>query len=129
MLQQAGITKQEQAANPQAVIDIIGFYSEASGGKLMDEQVWSKFNNPYAKQVNPEIGKGGMAGTKSPTTSPRGSPEGSPKLAPRPKLPATEPKKRPPVPARPAHTLSIYSTDIKPVVPEKPAQVAPQKPA
>ncbi|KND03890.1 STE/STE20/PAKA protein kinase [Spizellomyces punctatus DAOM BR117] len=135
LLQEAGISKSEQQANPQAVIDIIGFYSETSGGtKMSDQYVWSKFNNPYAQQANPQLRKGGMAGAKSPGTSPKSSPEGSPKLNTRQKLPAkdtAEPKRRPPVPARPAHTLSIYSTDIRPIAPERPPSVSgipPPKP-
>ncbi|KAI8827058.1 kinase-like domain-containing protein [Fimicolochytrium jonesii] len=120
LLQEAGISKSEQQANPQAVIDIMGFYSETNAGtQLADQYVWSKFNNPYAQQVNPGLAKG------SPARSPRLSPEGSPKPPPKPAM------KRPIIPERPAHTLSIYSTDIRPP-PEKPplgASVPPPKPA
>ncbi|KAJ3054500.1 signal transducing kinase of the PAK [Rhizophlyctis rosea] len=89
----------------------MGFYSEHAGGGTTADEVWQKFNNAYAQKVNPQISKGGMAGTKV-------SPHGSPKPGPRPKIPLKEApgetKRRPPVPARPAHTLSIYSTDVKP---------------
>ncbi|KAJ3041945.1 signal transducing kinase of the PAK [Rhizophlyctis rosea] len=126
LLQEAGISKQDQAANPQAVIDIMGFYSEHAGGGAMADEVWQKFNNAYAQKVNPQLAKGGMAGARSPKVSP----EGSPKQAPRPKIPPKdgEAKRRPPVPARPAHTLSIYSTDIKPADKPQPAGVPPPKP-
>ncbi|KAK9701387.1 hypothetical protein K7432_011738 [Basidiobolus ranarum] len=42
LLQEAGITKQEQKANPQAVLDAIGFYTD---NKKKEEAVWSKFNH------------------------------------------------------------------------------------
>ncbi|KAJ3415502.1 hypothetical protein HDV05_004704 [Chytridiales sp. JEL 0842] len=114
LLQEAGISKQDQAAHPQAVIDIMGFYTETSAGK-MNDTVWEKF--------------GGAKATTdlSPKVSPKVSPEGSPKVAPKPKPESADGKKRPPVPARPAHTLSIYSTDIKPQVPEN--KQPPPKPA
>ncbi|KAJ3108009.1 signal transducing kinase of the PAK [Phlyctochytrium planicorne] len=113
LLTEAGISKQEQQAHPQAVIDIMGFYSETSSGK-MNESVWEKFG--AAKPVP----------NQSPGVSPKSSPDSSPRL-PRPKHEVpTEIKKRPPVPARPAHTLSVYSTDIRPPNPDK---LPPAKPA
>ncbi|KAJ3143079.1 signal transducing kinase of the PAK [Geranomyces variabilis] len=117
LLQEAGISKSEQQAHPQAVIDIIGFYSETSGGMQMDDNVWAKFNNPYSHQVNPlqKPPKGSGRSQKSPDASPQ--------------LPAKDDvKRRPTIPARPSHTLSIYSTDIRPA--DKPAPgVPPPKPA
>ncbi|KAL1917930.1 uncharacterized protein VTP21DRAFT_3764 [Calcarisporiella thermophila] len=52
LLKTSGISKQDQQANPQAVIDIIGFYTEAQRKK--DDAVWSKFNkaHPLAAQAN-----------------------------------------------------------------------------
>ncbi|KAF9947930.1 signal transducing kinase of the PAK [Mortierella alpina] len=44
LLQESGITKQDQAAHPQAVIDIIGFYTDSQKGKQNDE-VWNKFGH------------------------------------------------------------------------------------
>lgn len=68
LLQNAGISQQEQIAHPQAVIDIIGFYN--------DQQL------------------------------------------------ELEDKKKPAIPQRPAHTLSVYSTDInKPIAPVKPPRL------
>ncbi|KAJ3333756.1 signal transducing kinase of the PAK [Blyttiomyces sp. JEL0837] len=107
MLQEAGISKQDQLAHPQAVIDVMGFYSDATGGKL--STVWDKL------------------GRAQPITT--SSPEGSPKLAPRPKLPTPDSgsQKRPPVPARPAHTLSVYASDVRPT--DKLSVAPPPKPA
>ncbi|RKO86510.1 hypothetical protein BDK51DRAFT_46704, partial [Blyttiomyces helicus] len=39
LLAESGISKQDQQANPQAVIDIIGFYSETSGGTDLRDQL------------------------------------------------------------------------------------------
>jgi p21-activated kinase 1 len=96
----------------------MGFYTETTGGKL-DESVWEKFGGAKPKtDVSPKV-------------SPKVSPEGSPKLAQRPKPPVdvNDAKKRPPIPARPAHTLSVYSTDLKPASTEGKAAVPPAKPA
>lgn len=61
MLQESGISKQDQAANPQAVIDIIGFYTDSQEGKQNDA-VWQKFGH------NPADGKPGKP-TPSSTVS------------------------------------------------------------
>ncbi|KAG0014352.1 signal transducing kinase of the PAK [Podila clonocystis] len=44
LLQESGISKQDQAANPQAVIDVIGFYTDSQEGKQNDA-VWKKFGH------------------------------------------------------------------------------------
>ncbi|OLL25753.1 Serine/threonine-protein kinase SMU1 [Neolecta irregularis DAH-3] len=41
LLSDSGITRTEQQQNPQAVMDIVAFYSKAAE----DDQVWSKFHN------------------------------------------------------------------------------------
>ncbi|KAJ3007172.1 signal transducing kinase of the PAK [Thoreauomyces humboldtii] len=109
LLQEAGISKSEQQAHPQAVIDIIGFYSETSAGMPTNDDVWAKFNNPYAQQVNP-----GLQKPAKPGRSPRGTPEGSPKLSQGPKLAkdGEAARRRPTIPARPSHTLSNVDSVI-----------------
>ncbi|KAI0241799.1 hypothetical protein L0F63_004732 [Massospora cicadina] len=47
LLQDAGISKNEQQAHPQTVIDIIGFYTDNAKGK--DQAVWDKFSNSPKK--------------------------------------------------------------------------------
>ncbi|KAF9435860.1 signal transducing kinase of the PAK [Entomortierella beljakovae] len=56
LLQDSGISKQDQAANPQAVIDIIGFYTDTQEGKQNDA-VWNKFghNPPHTKSSKSSI--------------------------------------------------------------------------
>lgn len=76
---------------------------------MYDQHVWSKFNNPYAQQAIENV---------------------QPPKPPRKDLTSVETaaggKKRPVVPDRPAHTMSIYSVDIRPG--EKTAPIPPPKP-
>jgi len=98
MLQDAGISEQDQQAHPQAVIDIISFYSESNQEK--NQYVWSKFDHSYKKNNDKNYYL-----NKKPLPL---------QLSQYPNLQAAATdKKKPPVPARPPHTLSIYSTDIK----------------
>ncbi|KAG0216587.1 signal transducing kinase of the PAK [Mortierella sp. NVP41] len=62
LLQESGISKQDQAANPQAVIDIIGFYTDSQEGKQNDA-VWQKFGH------NPADGKPAKSAPSSTTSS------------------------------------------------------------
>ncbi|KAH6565910.1 hypothetical protein BASA62_006993 [Batrachochytrium salamandrivorans] len=223
LLQESGISKQDQAKNPQAILDVIGFYS-ASQQQDNSDHAFSKFTNAYADQLQPDSTLPATVVSpsssipqpqRSPHLSPRSSPRSSPPLPKRPVSPAKPPRKtsigashspkpgsgagtgasplstntsipnpspnpippsggtgasthtlavqgstslsalppqpppklglRPPVPARPAHTLSVYSTDLKPVdmqsqplgalhkssTPPKPAlePIVPPKPA
>ncbi|KAI8848296.1 kinase-like domain-containing protein [Chytridium lagenaria] len=48
LLTEAGISKQEQQAHPQAVIDIMGFFSDSNNGKMGDT-VWEKFGSARPK--------------------------------------------------------------------------------
>ncbi|KAI9205523.1 kinase-like domain-containing protein [Polychytrium aggregatum] len=121
LLQEAGITKEQQQKNPQAVLDIIGFYSEAiNGGQDVKDDVWSKLKNTFPAATPPT--------SSLPSDKP-------------PKLPAkdvaavaavtsvattattVEVKKRPPVPVRPEHTKSIYTKPKEDGTPE-PSTVA-----
>ncbi|KAJ3400459.1 signal transducing kinase of the PAK, partial [Chytriomyces hyalinus] len=106
LLQDAGISPADQQANPQAMIDIMGFYNDKNAGKL-SEDVWAKFGNascaePEARQTPQLMPKPSLPAGASPANTSLG-----PNAAPGPSL-------KPVVPARPAHTMSVYSTDIKP---------------
>ncbi|KAI8904764.1 kinase-like domain-containing protein [Gorgonomyces haynaldii] len=102
MIKDAGITQQDQVDNHQTILDVIEFMKKVETQDTQ-EHAFSKFNNVYAKQLNPEV---------EPDVK-----QTSPPLPKRPVSPAKPPRKnsinRPPVPARPAHTLSVHSTDIK----------------
>ncbi|KAJ1562469.1 signal transducing kinase of the PAK [Cladochytrium tenue] len=88
LLQEAGITEQDQELHPQAVIDVMGFYTDAAGGKLVDT-VWEKFGG-----ARPEPSM-----VLSPPLSPLASLDTSPRSSARIRPPDYS---RPPVPARPA---------------------------
>jgi hypothetical protein len=62
LLAESGISKQEQAANPQAVVDIVAFYQDATKKEAIrpgaeDDEVWEKFGaagqfeNPVRRRV------------------------------------------------------------------------------
>jgi p21-activated kinase 1 len=155
MIQESGISKQDQAKNPQVILDVIEFMTETQ--KMNDQDhAFSKFDNVYVEQLTSESAST-LSTTILPTNSPiptkkhspslpkrpisptkpprKGSAHNSredlaasgevktvnstPVLPPKPKIPSISTKPtvkntRPPVPARPAHTLGISSTDIKP---------------
>jgi p21-activated kinase 1 len=159
MIKESGISKQDQAKNPQAVIDVLGFFTETQkvNGEDHAFSKFTKFDNVYAENLVPEAQAIQLPTTVLPTDSPAVSPKPSPTLPKRPVSPLKPPRKssttnskedlklsdeakvnsstkvsappllppkpvlqkdsRPPVPARPAHTLGIGSTDVKPVVP------------
>ncbi|PWN93583.1 Pkinase-domain-containing protein [Acaromyces ingoldii] len=54
LLQESGISRQDQEANPQAVMDIVAFYQDATKGVGNDDDIWKKF--------------GGAKGTSTPGT-------------------------------------------------------------
>ncbi|KAI9136066.1 kinase-like domain-containing protein [Paraphysoderma sedebokerense] len=121
LLLSSGISKQEQNAHPQAVLDIIGFYSDAQK-EAKGNVVWTKFKygEPYSSDNHPTVEMHPPQPSR-PTPPPplpdkyaTSPPPPQPIPPPPPSIATTTPeKKRPPVPARPAHTLSIYSTDLK----------------
>ena len=43
LLQNSGISKEDQAANPQAVMDIVAFYQDATQHAAEEDAVWKKF--------------------------------------------------------------------------------------
>jgi p21-activated kinase 1 len=100
-LAQSGITKQDQINHPQAVIDVIGFYSENQ--QKSQDAVFNKINNAYAQQINPLLM----------TSSPLITPISSPKLGPAPP--------KPPRTTTPPNG-KVSQTNQKPVVPPRPVQ-------
>ncbi|KAJ3087884.1 signal transducing kinase of the PAK [Physocladia obscura] len=102
ILQAAGISKQDQDANPQAMIDIIGFYNDKNAGKLA-EGVWEKF------------GKAEVSSSSSTPSSPLLLPRpnnNNQSVSPSTTAPPLPSSAKPPVPARPAPAMSVYSADI-----------------
>ncbi|KAI8994630.1 kinase-like domain-containing protein [Pilobolus umbonatus] len=50
LLQQSGITKKEQQQNPQAVLDVLGFYRDAREHSI--DTVWEKFDNVHPRNYS-----------------------------------------------------------------------------
>jgi len=130
MLQDAGISEQDQQAHPQAIVDIISFYSESNQEK--NQYVWSKFDHSYQYKKN-------NANDKAYYLNKKPLPLQLSQFPNLQQAASSSDKKKPPVPARPPHTLSIYSTDIKgnqdlgrkPSKPEKselPSEINPLSP-
>ncbi|KAI7831524.1 kinase-like domain-containing protein [Gamsiella multidivaricata] len=69
LLQESGISKQDQAAHPQAVIDIIGFYKDSQEGKQSDA-VWKKFGHTTEAAKSPP--KPALAPKQHPPPSSKG---------------------------------------------------------
>eukprot|EP00128_Syssomonas_multiformis_P012193 Colp12_sorted_trinity150504_noHs@9172 len=106
LLEQSGISKNEQVKNPQAVIDVLDFFTEsnkkdASGVKYMKQLL--KEADEASKPATPE---------------------------PKPPVPGGAAKPPPPVVPRPAHTMSVYTKDINdPMAKAGAAAAAATKPA
>ncbi|KAG0361034.1 signal transducing kinase of the PAK, partial [Mortierella sp. AD032] len=114
LLQESGISKQDQAANPQAVIDIIGFYTDSQEGKQSDA-VWKKFgHNP----ADAKAGKPAPSSTASSISSQK------------PQAPKEEREK--PTPPPPVQRPQVFENPRVPPpphlvkkLPVKPAELAP----
>ncbi|TPX75468.1 hypothetical protein CcCBS67573_g03267 [Chytriomyces confervae] len=125
VLQEAGISTQDQEANPQAMIDIIGFYNDKNAGKL-DEGVWHKFGNTLASPtLDPQ------------SNVPASTSSATPKLMPKPLIPTNStystvppphldsPKVKPIVPARPITSIIQSSVSTESSRPTTPAGLPP----
>lgn len=65
LLQESGISRQDQEANPQAVMDIVAFYQDATQHATDQDAVWKKFEDAKGSKVNPNTVESGpgIAGT------------------------------------------------------------------
>ncbi|CAO3573938.1 unnamed protein product [Mortierella alpina] len=144
LLQESGISKQDQAANPQAVIDIIGFYTDSQKGKQNDE-VWNKFgHNPAdTKPLKPVSSSSKQSSKEDRANRDKATPPSTPAVRPvheTPRTPPAQPAKKPAAP-RPVdltptertEALEKIDTDASPVSPPAPsavpaAQSAPRLP-
>ncbi|KAJ4298942.1 signal transducing kinase of the PAK [Kalmusia sp. IMI 367209] len=72
MLQQNGITEQEQKQHPQAVMDVVTFYKD-NAEKNEDDAIWDKMGpaQAYAYQASLTPGYGSLQPLLSPPQSPR----------------------------------------------------------
>ncbi|KAG0224788.1 signal transducing kinase of the PAK [Actinomortierella wolfii] len=153
LLQESGISKQDQAAHPQAVIDIIGFYKDTQEGK-QSEAVWKKFNHAEASKavVSPKTSPASSTSSSTSSSSKgdhrvsrdRPAPPPAPAARPvfeHPRLPPNPPPTKKPSVSRPtekptAEALERIDTDTDtvsspvvspPTAPQLPSQ-APRQP-
>jgi p21-activated kinase 1 len=74
MLQQNGISEQEQKQHPQAAMDVVNFYKDTAE-KNSDDDIWEKMGpahpQAYAYQTNPPSNYGTVQPLLSPPQSPR----------------------------------------------------------
>ncbi|KAF9964652.1 signal transducing kinase of the PAK [Mortierella alpina] len=135
LLQESGISKQDQAANPQAVIDIIGFYTDSQKGKQNDE-VWNKFgHNPAdTKPLKPSSSSSKQSSKEDRATRDKSTPPSTPAMRPvneTPRTPPVQPAKKPAAP-RPVdltptertEALEKIDTESSPVSPPAPSAVS-----
>ncbi|KAG0267871.1 signal transducing kinase of the PAK [Actinomortierella ambigua] len=137
LLQESGISKQDQAAHPQAVIDIIGFYKDTQEGK-QSEAVWKKFNHAEAskgatatspKTSSPTSSSSSSSSTSSASAS--ASAKGDHRASRDRPAPPPAPSGRPVFDHPPAEALERIDTDTDIVSPPaaSPPAVAPQLPS
>ncbi|KAG0050577.1 signal transducing kinase of the PAK [Gryganskiella cystojenkinii] len=116
LLQESGISKQDQAAHPQAVIDIIGFYTDTQEGKQSDA-VWKKFGHNPAEPSKP---KEHRVSHDKPTTPPSNRTVFENPRTP----PAPHPIKKPAAP-RPADLAPVDRTEALEKIDSEPSAVSP----
>jgi p21-activated kinase 1 len=121
MLQESGISRNEQEQNPQAVMDIVAFYNDVRGENV-DDGVWKKIPQqndaqPYNPIMSPTMGSSvGPPVLMSPPLSP---------LFPRNhELSFENPRAPPPVPKK---SRSVRE-DRYPLIPSRPAPRPPASP-
>lgn len=129
MINDSGITKKEQEQNPQAIIDVVGFYKE--NAERGSDEVWDKFEN--AKVPDLRVGTSTPA---SPTllSSPiygnmsnMSSPPGSPRFPRDHETSFENPRSPPPVPrpTPPGLGLALGTKDANGMIPTRQAPRPP----
>ncbi|KAG0326191.1 signal transducing kinase of the PAK [Podila horticola] len=135
LLQESGISKQDQAAHPQAVIDIIGFYTDSQESKQSD--VWKKFGHEPAKLTKtppPPPKQPSAKGDRTSRDRPNPPPAPPRPVFENPRAPPNPPQlKKPPIirpsdiPTEKAEALEKIDTDSNPASPA-PSPVTVQAP-
>lgn len=132
LLQESGISEKEQKQNPQAVMDIVAFYTDAARSKGEDD-VWKKFGHAHAGQ---EPGSAQYASGHPLVSPPLISPPNSPLFPtaandnfenPRapPPVPQSARSSRFPGPTPLSPTLSMDYPQPQTIVPNRPAPKPP----
>ncbi|OCK81646.1 Pkinase-domain-containing protein [Lepidopterella palustris CBS 459.81] len=123
MLQQNGISEQEQKQNPQALMDVVTYYKEHTEGKV-DDSIWDKMGpahpQGYAYQANLSPNFGSLQPVLSPPASPRFPRNGEDSFE--------NPRAPPPIPR--SHTSTGVTSPSSPaingnLIPNRPAPKPP----
>ncbi|KAI8139143.1 kinase-like domain-containing protein [Fennellomyces sp. T-0311] len=139
LLQQSGISKREQQANPQAVLDVIGFYKETR--EQSQDVVWEKFGNAHPRHFSSEVVKRMTPPPLPQRTRPRlvvvpsnaeedakpelpARPPAIPARPPRPPSPSSEPENEAPQVSI-AERLHQFENKSRPTIPAKPPPKPP----
>jgi p21-activated kinase 1 len=128
MINDSGITKKEQEQNPQAIIDVVGFYKE--NAERGSDEVWEKFEN--AKVPDLRIGTSAPgplspALLNTPNYGSMASPPASPRFPANHETSFENPRSPPPVP-RPSPQgvgSALHPKDVNGLVPTRPAPRPP----
>lgn len=124
LLQESGITKKEQEQNPQAVMDIVAFYSDVSGSKGEDG-VWKKIPQQQHQQEMQLTSFASPTLTQTPLVSPPIlSPPISPRFPPNHESSFENPRAPPPVPSK-----SRGPGPLSPGLPRESNSLVPNRPA
>ncbi|KAI9268465.1 kinase-like domain-containing protein [Helicostylum pulchrum] len=116
LLQQSGITKNEQRQNPQAVLDVLGFYKDSKDQSL--DTVWDKFDNVHPRNY--------ASGRSTPPPLPQRT---RPQLV----VVGSSETTKPPIPNRPTTSATLINTPPSPPpIPARPevvsSKIPPPKP-
>jgi p21-activated kinase 1 len=134
MLQQSGITEEEQKQNPDAIKKIVGFYKDSTERKSDDGGVWHKFDNvkAYDGQSSASSGYSSQQSMLSPHVSGMMTPLSPPQS---PRFPSNtmdsfeNPRAPPPIPrstpGMPSGPLSPLPNGNSTLMPHRPAPRAP----
>ncbi|KAJ9661591.1 signal transducing kinase of the PAK [Coniosporium apollinis] len=120
MLQQNGITEQEQKQNPQALVDVVTYYKETMEGKS-DDPIWDKLGHTqpsgyvYQGSLNPSVAGIQMM---SPPASPRFPRNGEDSFE--------NPRAPPPIPGR--NSFGMLSPSVPQTNDLNPVRPAPRPP-
>ncbi|KAF8535986.1 kinase-like domain-containing protein [Trichophaea hybrida] len=123
MLQESGISRNEQEQNPQAVMDIVAFYNDVRGENVQEE-VWKKIPQHDAQPYTP-VGNMTPVGSTTPVVSaPLMSPPLSPLFPRNHEASFENPRAPPPVP----HKSRSVREERHPLIPNRPAPRPPASP-
>jgi p21-activated kinase 1 len=128
MIEDSGITKKEQEQNPQAIIDVVGFYKENT--ERGSDEVWDKFENAKVPELRIGTSAPGPLSPgllNTPGYGSMTSPPASPRFPANHETSFENPRSPPPVPraTQQGIGLTLQTKDANGLVPTRPAPRPP----